>query len=87
MGRVVADHGLAADEADDCDPDEPALEVLVLVDEDEVDGVDAAGAAGVGAVDGPVLVASWEAEDFPFSVSAVAGLSDVSVPPGFILSE
>lgn len=60
----------------------PALDVLVLLLEEGVLGVVAAGVeVGLG------LMASDEAGVFALSVPAAAGLSDVSLPPGFILSE
>lgn len=72
---------------DDGDPAALALDVLVLLLEDGALGVVAAGAAGVDVDAGLVLVASDEAGVFALSVPVAAGLSDVSLPPGFILSE
>jgi hypothetical protein len=65
----------------------PAPDVLVLVDEGELLVVEGAGAAGVEVVAGLALVPSDEAGAFAFSASVAAGLSDVSLAPGFILSE
>ncbi|ODT44190.1 MAG: hypothetical protein ABS70_06070 [Nitrospira sp. SCN 59-13] len=61
----------------------------MLLLEDGVLGVVGAGADAAGAdVEAElVLVASDEAGVFALSVPAAAGLSDVSLPPGFILSE
>jgi len=46
-----------------------------------------AGAAGVDVEAGLLLVVSDEAGVFALSVPVAAGLSEVSLPPGFILSE
>lgn len=75
------------DEAEDGELVEPAPDGLVLVDEDELGVVEGADGAGVDAVAGLALVPSDEAGAFVLSVSGAAGLSDVSLPPGFILSE
>ncbi|MGC3976152.1 MAG: hypothetical protein QM771_17455 [Nitrospira sp.] len=77
------------DDAADGDPAALALDVLGLLLEDGVLGVVAAGAGAAGAdvEAGLVLVASEEAGVFALSVPGAAALSDVSLPPGFILSE
>jgi len=63
--------------------------VLELLLEAEVVDVVAAGAgaAGVDVEAGLLLVVSDEAGVFALSVPVAAGLSEVSLPPGFILSE
>ena len=87
VARAFTDQDLLADEAEDCEPAAPEPDVLVLVVEDELVVVEGAAVAGVDVVAGLVVAASEEAGVFAFSVSAVAGLSAVSLPPGFILSE
>jgi len=63
--------------------------VLELLLEAEVVDVVAAGAgaAGVDVEAGLLLVVSDEAGVFALSVPVAADLSEVSLPPGFILSE
>ncbi|ULA68343.1 MAG: hypothetical protein LZF62_340093 [Nitrospira sp.] len=82
-----ADQGLLVDGAEDGELAAPAPDGLVLVDEGELGVVEGADGVGVDVVDGLALVPSDEAGAFVFSVSGAAGLSDVSLPPGFILSE
>ncbi|HMU31623.1 MAG TPA: hypothetical protein PK999_09650 [Nitrospira sp.] len=60
----------------------------LLLEAEVVDVVAAgAGAAGVDVEAGLLLVVSDEAGVFALSVPVAAGLSEVSLPPGFILSE
>jgi len=66
--------------------EEPAVDALVPVDEGVLVAVDGAGAAGAGVEAGVSPVESDVAGAFVVSVPA-AGLSEVSLPPGFILSE
>ena len=66
--------------------EEPAVDALVPVDEGVLVAVDGAGAAGAGVEAGVALVESDVAGAFAVSVPA-AGLSEVSLPPGFIFSE
>ncbi|HMV56904.1 MAG TPA: hypothetical protein PLY42_16815 [Nitrospira sp.] len=60
----------------------------LLLEAEVVDVVAAgAGAAGADVEAGLLLVVSDEAGVFALSVPVAAGLSEVSLPPGFILSE
>lgn len=60
----------------------------LLLEAEVVDVVAAgAGAAGVDVEAGLLLVVSDDAGVFALSVPVAAGLSEVSLPPGFILSE
>lgn len=59
----------------------------MLGDEGELAVAEGVGAAGVEVAAGLELAPSDEAGAAAFSVPVAAGLSDVSLPPGFILSE
>ena len=75
---------LDEDEEPELDVPLPVVLVLLVVVELLAAGVAVAGAAG--AVD-PVPALSDEAGVLVASVLDAAGFSDVSLPPGFILSE
>ncbi len=75
------------DDVDEDELEEPAADVLVPVDEGVLVVVEGAGAAGAEVEAGLALVESEVAGAFAVSVPAAAGLSEVSLPPGFILSE
>ena len=72
---------------DDGEPDVPEPDVLVLVDAGALGAAAGEAAAGADGEAGLELAASDAAGVFALSVPAAAGLSDVSLPPGFILSE
>ena len=65
----------------------PELDVLVLVDAGALGAAAVEAAAGADGEAGLVLAASDAAGVLALLVPAAAGLSDVSLPPGFILSE
>ncbi len=86
MGQEFADQDLLGDEADVWELAAPP-DVLVLVDAGALVVAAGGAAAGADVEAGLVLVASDADGVFALSVPAAAGLSDVSLPPGFILSE
>lgn len=82
--RSFDDQDLFVDEVDELE--EPAADAFVPVNEGVLLAVNGEGAAGAGVEAGAALVESDVAGAFAVSVPA-AGLSEVSLPPVFILSE